>query len=126
MSAEHIRFVQQWMREHVGDRRPLALRGESVYATLDRLRPPALVRACWLLVEEHVRNGIPVSLAPSVAEVYVADADAFPATSCDGCGYLMPTRSKIHPPGTYRHIGWYLGTCPVCGLDNHPEEETPG
>src|SRR3954463_3049458 len=81
MSPEHIRFVQTWMREHIGDRRPIALPGESVAATLARLRPPALVRAAWLMVEDHVRNSTPVSLAPEVAEVYLNDSRAYPTNA---------------------------------------------
>jgi hypothetical protein len=71
-------------------------------------------------------RGAPVSLAPSVAEVYLSDPDAFPTNACDGCGYLLPTQTKLKPDGTYRHIGWYMGECPVCGLDNHPKNEDDG
>jgi hypothetical protein len=36
----------------------------------------------------------------------------------------MPARAQIRPDGTYRFPGgWYMGECPVCGLDNHPEKE---
>jgi hypothetical protein len=63
-----------------------------------------------------------VSLAPAVAEVYLRDPQAYPANTCEGCGYLLPAKTKVRPDGTYRHLGLYLGTCPVCGLDNHPAE----
>ena len=78
MEPEHIRLVQDWMHEHVGHGRPLALLGESPAATIGRLRPPALVRAAWLMVDEYVRSGSPVSLAPEVARVYLEDQDAYP------------------------------------------------
>jgi hypothetical protein len=58
-------------------------------------------------------SGAPVALPPEVAEVYLNDPDAYPTYGCDGCGYLMPTRSRPRADGTYRHIAWYLGECPV-------------
>jgi hypothetical protein len=124
MAPEHIRFVQDWMREHLGSPDAvIARQGESIYATLTRLRPPALVRASWLMIDDHVRNDTPVSLAPAVAEVYLVDPAAYPADRCDGCGYLLPLRGTVRPDGSFHHVVWYLGACPVCGLDNHPEED---
>jgi hypothetical protein len=29
----------------------------------------------------------------------------------------------LRPDGSYRHVAGYVGACPVCGLDNHPEED---
>ena len=123
MDREHIRVLVSWMNDHCGGTIGPSFRGgENWYDVLERLRPPALVRALWLIMAEHMGRGAPVSLAPSVAEVYLADPDAFPANACDGCGYLLPTKTKLRSDGTYRHIGWYMGECPVCGLDNHPEK----
>ena len=124
MAPEHIRFVQDWMVEHLGGMDvPIALPGESPAATFRRLRPPALVRAAWLIIDEHARNGTPVSLAPGVAEVYLEDPDAYPANPCEGCGYLLPTQATVRPDGRFRHRGLYVGTCPVCGRANHAESE---
>jgi hypothetical protein len=123
MAPEHVRYVQDWMREHVGDGVQTARPGDTWHTVLARLRPPALVRAAWLLLENHLQRGTSLSLAPSVAEVYLADPDAWPAGACEGCGYPMPTRSTLRPDGTYRHVGWYMGECPVCGLDNHPDQD---
>jgi hypothetical protein len=111
------------MREHCGALRIHLLPGETMYALLDRLKPPALVRALWLLQAEHMATGAPVSLAPDVAAVYLDDPDAYPTNACEGCGYLLPTRSSLRPDGSYRHVASYFGACPVCRLDNHPEED---
>jgi hypothetical protein len=112
------------MREHLGGLdATIALPGESPYSTFARLRPPALVKAAWLLMDNHVRTGAPVSLAPEVAEVYLADPDAWPLAPCEGCRYPLPMRGTVHPDGSFGDVAYYLGRCPVCGLDNHPEEE---
>jgi hypothetical protein len=85
--------------------------------------PPPLVRAALLmLIDSAVTSGAPVALPPHVAEVYLTDPQAYPTNPCEGCGYLLPTRSKIRQDGTYRHIAGYVGECPACGLDNHDEE----
>jgi hypothetical protein len=125
MAPEHIDLIQSWMHEHCGGHVLVRLPGESWYDILERLKPPALVRASWLLMAHHVIDGTPASLAPAVAEVYVSDLQAYPINECDGCGYLLPGRARLRPDGTYRQIGWYMGACPVCGLDNHPKEEEP-
>lgn len=123
MEPEHIRLVQDWMREHVGDGKPLALPGESPAATIARLRPPALVRAVWILVDEHVRSGSPISLAPEVARVYLEDPHAYPASPCDGCGYRLPIQGKLRPDGSFADCIWYVGSCPVCGHNTDTDEE---
>jgi hypothetical protein len=124
MDPEHVRLVQDWMRERLGGLKArIALPGESPYATFARLGPPALVRAVWLLLDAQVRTGCPVSLAPQVAEVYLADPDAWPMAPCEGCQYPLPMRGNVHPDGSFSDVAYYLGTCPVCGLDNYPEEE---
>jgi hypothetical protein len=122
MDPDHARFVREWMRAHVDSTSPM-FAGASWGGLFERYRPPALVRAVWLLLAAHREGGTPLSLAPSVAEIYLADPDAFPTNACEGCRYLLPTQSTFRPDGTYKHRGWYLGECPVCGLDNHPEEE---
>jgi hypothetical protein len=127
MEQEHIRFIATWMNDHCGGSiMPSFRRGENWYDIFERLRPPALVRALWLIMADHMGRGAPVSLAPAVAEVYLSDPDAFPANACEGCGYLLPTQTRLRPDGSYRHIGWYMGECPVCGLDNHPQNEDDG
>lgn len=126
MDRAHVTLLQDWMHEHCGGLTLHRLPGETWYTLLDRLRPPALVRAVWILMYEYMGTGAPVALPPNVAEVYLSDADAVPASPCDRCAYLMPTQSRLRPDGTYRHVGRYLGACPVCGLDNHPNEEMTG
>jgi len=126
MEPEHVSRLQAWMREHVGGLRIPLRPGETVYALCSRYVPPALIRAAWLLMFEHMDSGAPVSLARAVAEVYLGDPDAFPVNPCEACGYLFPARASIRPDGTYRLLpGWYMGICPVCGLDNHSEGEAP-
>lgn len=122
MAPEHREVIADWMRERFGVTFRLP-GGGPWYAILEEHQPPALVRAAWLLVAEHLQNRAPVSLAPSVAEVYLNDPAAYPTNACESCRYLLPTRSRIRPDGTYRHIGWYTGSCPACGLDNHPTED---
>jgi hypothetical protein len=72
---------------------------------------------------EHLATGAPVAMPPNVAEVYLNDPRAYPADPCEACGYLLPTRSTLRADGTYRHLARYLGVCPVCGRDNHPQDE---
>jgi hypothetical protein len=126
MESGHRDIFREWMIEHCGGFRIDARLGGTWHTLLGRYRPPALVRAVWLLMCEHMERGAPVSLAAPVAEVYLADPDAYPANACEGCGYLMPSRSTINPNGAYQHVAWYMGDCPVCGLDNHPEEAEDG
>ena len=127
MDREHVAFFQDWMREHCGGLTLTRLPGESWYVLLERLRPPALVRAVWVLMYEHMATGAPVSLAPDVATVYLSDADAWPVHACAGCEYSMPAWATLLPDATYEFSGGvYLGACSVCGLDNHPDEEMAG
>jgi hypothetical protein len=94
-------------------------------AKIERLRPPALVRAVWILVEEHVRSGSPVSLGPKVAEVYLQDQDAYPANPCDACGYPLPIQGTIRHDGSFSDFTFYAGMCPVCGHNTDLGEATP-
>jgi hypothetical protein len=121
MAPEHVGLVQAWLRDHCGGKlAPTRMPGESWYALFERLEPPSIVRALWLLLAHHAHQGTPISLEPSVAEVYRNDPEALPTNPCEGCGYLLPTRTRLRPDGTYRHVAWYMGECPVCGCDNHP------
>jgi hypothetical protein len=123
MSPEHRALVVAWTRVHCPNGEPVSLPGEGWHTLLERRKPPALVRAVWVLINHHVATHLSVSLPPAVAEVYLTDRDAWPALPCDGCRYLMPTRARIRADDTYEHLeGVYAGPCPVCGLDNHPEE----
>jgi hypothetical protein len=123
MAPEHIAFIQDWMEEHCGGPILRVPPGESVYETLERLNPPALVRAAWLMLDAHVRDGRPVSLAPEIAEVYLTDQRAWPVGSCEGCDYPLPIQGTVHPDGTFSDVGWYTGTCPACGLSNDPDDK---
>ena len=125
MDPEQRRAVAGWLGEHVDGKRSGGACGASGHVCarcLDRLDPPALARAIWLMMADHMTSGAPVAMPPHVAAVYLGDPSAYPANPCAGCGYLMPTQSRIRADGTYRHSGWYMGQCPVCGLDNHPDE----
>jgi hypothetical protein len=123
---EHSKLIRDWL---LGPHAPVRAveHGHDVQRVCQRCmtdgNPPALVRAALLILVDHLASGAPVALPPNVAEIYLSDPDAYPTNPCDSCGYLLPTQSKISPNGTYQHVGWYLGACPVCGLDNHPEEE---
>lgn len=129
MDPEHARLAARWLREHVDSR----VQGPHVESErhvcpqcINQLDPPALARAVWFLLLEHtVGDGAPVTMPPNVARVYLKDPNAYPANPCEGCGYLLPTRSQMMADGTYRHIGVYRGECPVCGLSNRePLEES--
>ena len=126
MDPEHARLVADWLRQHVNGKR----HGPHVDAPdhvcprcIDRLSPPALARAVWFMLLDHMTSGEPVAMPPNVAEVYLSDPQAYPANPCEGCGYLLPAQARLRPDGSYRHVGLYLGACPVCGLDNHPEDQ---
>ena len=125
MDPEHARLVATWLREQVNGK-PYGPHVDTPSHVcprcIDRLDPPALARAVWFMLLDHLTTGAPVAMPPHVAEVYLNDPRAVPSNPCKGCGYLMPAQSTIRPDGTYRHRGWYLGVCPVCGLDNHPQE----
>ena len=126
MSDEHRGSFWAWMDEHCGGRRIPVHPGETTADILFRLKPPALVRAVWLLMLEHMQSGGSPLLPPHVADVYLSDPDAFPANRCEGCDYLLPVQSKLRADGTYRHLRLYEGECPACGRDNHQEEaDTP-
>ena len=69
--------------------------------------PPALVRAMWVMLFEHIEHGVPVTLPPDVAQVYVDHPDAVPAVPCPACGYLLPGRDGRLA---------YDGPCPGCEM----------
>jgi hypothetical protein len=128
MDPEHARLAADWLQQHVANTRLGPCTGGAdprhvCPRCLERFHPPALARAVWFQLLAHVASGVPVALPPDVAEIYLGDPDAYPANACEGCGYLMPMRTRLRADGTYRHIASYLGACPVCGRDNHPEEE---
>ena len=126
LAPEHGRLIAAWLRGPGAAMRAEA-HGHSEHRVCTRCildsNPPALVRAALLILVDQLTSGAPVALPPKVAEIYLSDPDAFPTNACGGCGYLLPTRSKLRMDGTYRHIAEYLGICPGCGRDNHPESE---
>jgi hypothetical protein len=131
MDPKHCNEVAAWLRQHVDGKRHCGpCDGDPRHVCprcLNALNPPALARAVWLMLLDHtVRSGAPVAMLPDVADVYLNDPDAYPANPCSGCGYLMPTRSKIRPDGSYDHIATYDGDCPVCGLDSRKRQERTG
>jgi hypothetical protein len=126
MDPDHAKAAADWLRATITGKRVSAHSDQPNHVCpqcIDRLDPPALARAVWFLLIAHVTTGSPVSLPPNVADVYLNDPDAYPANACEGCGYLLPSRSRILPDGSYRHVAWYMGECPVCGLDNHPDDQ---
>ena len=135
MEPDHARQVAAWLRGHVDGKRwdgRCVEHGSHVCPRcLDRLNPPALARAVWFMLLDHVfGSGAPVAMPPHVAEVYLSDPQAHPVNPCQDCGYLLPARSKVRPDGSYKHAAWYMGECPVCGLDSRrvtqaQEEGTP-
>ena len=124
MDPDHCRLVADWLRANVDGKRLGPCTGDPDHVfprCLQRLHPPSLARAVWFWLLHHMMTGAPVAMPPNVAEVYLNDPDAYPTNPCDGCGYLLPTQSKIRSNGTYRHVAAYVGTCPVCEHDDHPE-----
>jgi hypothetical protein len=124
MAPEHARLVATWLREQVNGKQygPHVDSPNHVCPRcIDRLDPPALARAVWFMLLDHLTSGALVAMPPNVAGVYLNDPQAYPADRCEECGYLLPARSKIRPDGSYRHMARYLGACPVCGLDTPPE-----
>jgi hypothetical protein len=122
MAPEHARLVVSWLRVRgLGDRREddpgrrshpcTGQPNHACAACIDRLDPPALVRAAWVLIFEYLRHGAPVALPPEVARVYLEHPDAAPAAPCAGCGYRLPARGG-RPA--------YTGACPVCGAGAAP------
>jgi hypothetical protein len=81
---------------------------------IEVVNPPALVRAMWMLVMWHMREGSPALLPPNVAQVYVDDPDAWPIRACATCGYRLPTRAKLRADRSFREIALYAGVCPSC------------
>jgi hypothetical protein len=129
MNPEHARLVAGWLSKHMDGKRqgPHVDSPDHVCPRcIDRLDPPALARAVWFMLIDCLMTGAPVAMPPNVAEVYLHDSQAYPASPCDGCGYLLPTQSTIRPDGGYRHIGVYLGECPVCGANTNSDEESSG
>lgn len=123
MDPEHARLVADWLREHVdGKRHGGPCDGDLGHVCprcIDRLDPPALARAVWLMLLDHtLSSGAPVAMPPGIAVIYLNDPQAYPANRCEGCGYLFPTQSTVRPDGSYRHIAGYFGPCPACGRDN--------
>jgi hypothetical protein len=127
MAPEHARQVVSWMRGHgLGERRggdpghpshPCTARpNHACAACIDRMGPPALVRAVWVLIFEHLGHGAPVALSPDVARVYLEHPDAAPGRPCSGCGYRLPARGGRLA---------YAGACPVCGART-TRSATPG
>jgi hypothetical protein len=128
MDPEHVQLVADWLRANVDGKRLGPCTGDPdthvCPRCIDRLHPPALARAVWFVLVNHMTTGDPVTMPPNVAQVYLDDPNAYPANPCEGCGYLLPTRSRIRPDGTYKHIAVYVGICPVCEHDNHSEATT--
>ena len=131
MDPEHAQFVHDWLEEHINGK---LLGGPCddgqrhvCPQCVDRLNPPALPRAVWLMLLDHTfGSGAPVAMPPEVADIYLNDPDAYPLDPCEGCGYLMPMRCTFSPDGRYRPLATYVGACPVCGQESQPNEEGAG
>ena len=119
LAPEHAASIDRWIEARGAVGEELGLPGESVRDLLDRLRPPTIVRAVWLLIGHHVQTRLSVSLAPPVAEAYLRDPDAWPASPCGGCGYPLPAHVTLRPDNRFEDVRrMYMGACPICGLDN--------
>ena len=108
LTSDHLRTISTWILrpERTSVR---CTEGHSALRCcprcLDAAAPPALVRALWILLFEHMERGTPVALAPEVAQVYINHPDALPEHPCLVCGYLLPARS-----GNLA----FTGRCPSC------------
>jgi len=126
MDPGHARQAADWLNRHVVGQQwgpHVASPNHVCPRCVDRFQPPALARAVWLMLIDHLTTGAPVALPPNVAAVYLNDPDAYPANPCGACGYLLPMRSQVRPDGTYRHIASYDGECPACGRDSRTDVE---
>lgn len=108
MAPEHARQVGVWLREHVIGAQRGNHTGDPNHACrscIDERDPPALVRAFWILLFEHLWRGAPVALPPEIAQIYRDHHDVAPVIACTVCGYLLPTRNGQLA---------YDRPCPVC------------
>lgn len=119
MGPEHRAIISAW-HERPEVRDDYALWGRDLLLTrAERLDMPGLVRAAYALACHRMNTGGDATLPPAVAEVYLEDAGAWPASPCSGCAYLMPAR-YARERGRWRLVGVYEGACPVCELDSRP------
>lgn len=132
LSAEQQALIEAWWdgrRENTGGIVPCSGSHRSIgfcERCIGEADPPALLRAMWVLVMSHMRDGTPATLPSDAAQVYVDDADAWPLAPCGGCRYLLPVRAKLRADGTFRKTAQYDGECPSCGLDSRHVKEGTG
>ena len=136
LASEHRRFLFDWMGSsearavferhgHIGS--------QCCFACLLDAGAPALVRAVWMILLEHMHTGSPVALPPPVADIYLGDPDAVPMAGCT-CQYRLPARARIRRVGlaiSIRYLGVYESICPVCGdaargIDTDEMEDADG
>jgi hypothetical protein len=137
LSEEQKAVIRAWFdREDPDPETPCSAghrRREFCDRCIEAVDPPALVRAMWMLVMWHIREGSPALLPPQVAQVYADDPDAWPLRCCAACGYRLPTRAKLRPDRSFREIALYEGVCPSCetptgecAADDRDHEEQAG
>jgi hypothetical protein len=112
LNREQARTISQWIREHVIGRDIMTADCEAGHGVdrfclrcIEAANPPAMVRAAWVLVFEHIEHGTSAALPPEVAQVYVDHPNARPEFACSGCGYLLPGHGSRAA---------YAGPCPGC------------
>lgn len=108
LAPDQARALRDWILEH--DIKAVACPSFHPDARfcldcIDAMDPPALMRAMWVLLFEHLERGGPVVLPTEVARVYLDHADAVPAIPCPQCRYLLPSRDGRLA---------YAGACPGC------------
>ncbi len=107
MDPEHVTLLQGWMREHCGGVRVPWLPGDTWYSLVGRYRPPALVRAAWVLMAEHMDTGAPVSLGSGVADVYLGDPRGLAGQAVRGL-WLLDAGAEQGPPRRLVPTHWPL------------------
>ena len=108
LTREHAQRIRAWILQ----REVMSVRCGIGHADtrfcircIEGADPPAIVRAMWIMLFEHMTQGVPVALPPSIAQVYIDHADTVPGAPCPGCSYLLPARGGRLA---------FTGACPVC------------
>ena len=114
MAPEHVRIAEEWHASPEVRADWLRHPRDPWPARLERLQPPALVRAMYWLVFRHLDTGAPSDLPPHVAAVYVDDPDAWPVAEFRCCGYPAPVRIRWGRGGQPEVALAYFEECPLC------------
>ena len=112
MTPEHVEVLRTWYAtaRAAWEASPR----EMLWRKLLRLEVPALPRAMCILIACHFETGGPLDLRPEVAEVYLADPDAWPLDRCADCGYLWPVQCEPLGRWGLEVVGRYTRRCFLC------------